>query len=180
MNVSSWFGLDAMHHFTVFDYVVLTIVLLSILLGVLRGMVKEVLSLLNWVLAFWVANRFGDSFAVSLGGIMELGSLNESMRMLLGCAIAFLATMLVGAVITALLGRIITAAGLGFADRLLGAVFGLARGFFIVFVLVVGAGFTTLPQQPFWRDAVLSPLSEDVVRSAKPYLPHNVEKWVRY
>lgn len=178
--MSDFLSMETIRHFTLFDHLVLAIVLLSILLGTLRGMVKEVLSLLNWVLAFWVANRFGAVFAVNLGGIIELEALNEPMRMLLGCSIAFFATMLVGSILTALLGRVITAAGLGFADRALGAVFGLARGFFIVFVLVVGAGFTRLPQQPFWRDAVLSPLSEEAVRSAKPYLPHNIEKWVRY
>ncbi|WP_420010323.1 CvpA family protein, partial [Vibrio parahaemolyticus] len=42
---------------TIFDYIVIAVVVLSVILGLFRGMVKEVLSLANWVLAFWVANR---------------------------------------------------------------------------------------------------------------------------
>lgn len=49
---------------TIFDYVVIAVVVLSVILGLFRGMVKEVLSLANWVLAFWVANRYGADLAV--------------------------------------------------------------------------------------------------------------------
>ena len=49
---------------TLFDYVVIAIVVLSVILGLFRGMVKEVLSLANWVLAFWIANRYGAELAV--------------------------------------------------------------------------------------------------------------------
>lgn len=178
--MSSLWSFDTLQRFNSFDYVVLAIVLLSVLLGMLRGMVKEVLSLVNWVIAFWLANRYGFVVAENLGGLIETESLNDSMRMLLGCSITFLAAMLTGGIVTSLLGKVVTAAGLGFSDRTLGAIFGLGRGLFIVFVVVIGAGFTALPQQPFWRDAVLAPFVEDAVRNVKPYLPQHVAKWVRY
>lgn len=162
---------------TLFDYIVLAVVLLSVVLGLMRGMVKEVLSLSNWVVAFWVANRFGAQLSVHMDWA---DGLSEPMRALLGCAAAFVASMVVGAVLIALIGRIVSAAGLGFADRGLGAVFGAARGFFIVMVLLTGAGFTNLPKQPFWREARLAPHAEDAMRAVKPHLPEAVAKWVRY
>ena len=162
---------------TIFDYIVIAVVVLSVILGLFRGMVKEVLSLANWVLAFWVANRYGADLAVYMDWAE---SLSPPMKALIGCAAAFFATMLVGAILISLLGKIVAAAGLGFADRGLGATFGFARGLFIVLVLVTGAGFTSLPEQPFWRNAMLSPLAEDAMREIKPHLPESVAKWVRY
>lgn len=162
---------------TLFDYVVIAIVVLSVILGLFRGMVKEVLSLANWVLAFWIANRYGAELAVYMDWAE---SLTPPMKALIGCAAAFFASMIVGAILISLLGKIVAAAGLGFADRGLGGTFGFARGLFIVLVLVTAAGFTSLPEQPFWQDATLSPLTMDAMREIKPHLPESVAKWVRY
>ncbi|MEO7320651.1 MAG: CvpA family protein, partial [Nitrosospira sp.] len=40
---------------TIFDYSVLAILVVSILLSVVRGVVRELLSLAGWVVAFMVA-----------------------------------------------------------------------------------------------------------------------------
>ena len=162
---------------TAFDYIVIAILALSVILGIFRGMVQEVLSLVNWMLAFWVANRYGADMAVYMDWA---DSLTAPMKALIGCAAAFFASMIVGVILISLLGKIVTAAGLGFADRGLGGTFGFVRGLFIVLVLVTGAGFTTLPEQPFWQNAKLSPLAVDAMREIKPHLPQSVAKWVRY
>lgn len=163
--------------FTLFDYLVVAIVGLSLVLGLFRGMVKEVLSLVNWAVAFYVANNYGDQLIVYLDWTETL---SPAMKALVGCAAAFFASMIVGAIIIGLLGRIVSAAGLGFMDRGLGGVFGLGRGVIVVLTLVTAAGFTSLPKQPFWRDAVLSPYAMDAMREIKPHLPESVAKWVRY
>jgi len=162
---------------TLFDYIVIAVLVLSVVLGMFRGMVKEVLSLANWVIAFWVANRYGAEMAVYMDWAE---SLTPPMKALIGCAAAFFATMIVGAILISVLGKIGAAAGLSFADRGLGGVFGFGRGLFIVLVLVTAAGFTSLPEQPFWRDATFSPLAVDAMREIKPHLPETVAKWVRY
>ena len=71
---------------TIFDYIVIAIVVLSVVLGMFRGMVREVLSLANWVLAFWIANRYGADLAVYMDWAE---SLSPSMKALIGCAAAF-------------------------------------------------------------------------------------------
>lgn len=162
---------------TIFDYVVIAIVGLSIVLGLFRGMVKEILSLANWVIAFWLANRYGSSLVVYLD---FAEGLSEPIKALLGCAGTFLASMIVGSILIGLLGRVVSAAGLSFADRGLGGVFGAARGCFVVLVLVTAAGFTSLPTKPFWQNAMLWPYTIDVMQKIKPHLPESVSKWVRY
>lgn len=162
---------------TAFDYIVIAILAVSVLLGFARGMVKEVLALANLLIAFWVANKYGGDLVVYFDWA---SGLSDPMKALLGVATAFIACMIVGAILIALLGRLVSALGLGFFDRGMGALFGVARGLVIVMVLVTAAGYTSLPEQPFWQEASLSPMAVDAVREIKPHLPGDVAKWVRY
>jgi membrane protein required for colicin V production len=48
-------------------------------------------------------------------------------------------------------------------------------------LIVVGAaGLTTLPREPFWREATLSGPLETAVVALKPYLPAPLAARVRY
>jgi membrane protein required for colicin V production len=76
--------------------------------------------------------------------------------------------------------RLLKSAGLGLEDRLLGSVFGLARGVLIVMVMVLLAGLTALPRQPAWSDAMLSPPLEAFARVIKPWLTQAVSRYISY
>ena len=78
--------------------------------------------------------------------------------------------ILIGALINLAIAQVIKALGLQLADKGMGGVFGFARGVLIILTLVVVAGLTSLPQQPFWKDALLSPLFEQGARMLKPLL----------
>lgn len=162
---------------TEFDYIVIAIVALSVVLSVLRGLVKEVLSLVNWAAAFYLANRYAGDVMVYLSWAEQLSA---PMQALVGCVSVFVLVLLLGAVLIGLLTRLILAAGLGFFDRGLGALFGVARGLLIVVILVTAAGLTSLPQKAFWREAMLSGYAQDAVRLLKPHLPPHVVEWVKY
>jgi membrane protein required for colicin V production len=75
---------------------------------------------------------------------------------------------------------VIKATGLTVADRGLGGLFGLGRGLVIAMAAVLLAGMTALPQQPFWKDALLSPLAETAARTLKPYLPGDFARHVHF
>lgn len=47
---------------TILDYAVFSILAISIVLSIVRGMVRELLSLVSWVIAFMVANSFVMDF----------------------------------------------------------------------------------------------------------------------
>ncbi len=162
---------------TEFDYVAFSIVGLSLLLSLLRGAVREVLSLLTWGLAFYLGNRHAEDVVVHLSWAEQL---TVPMRAMAGFATVFVMVLLTGWVLTRLVSKLVSAIGLGWVDRVLGLAFGAARGVLIVLVLVTVAGLTSLPQKPFWRDALLSGHAEESVRMLKPHLPPAVVKWVRY
>ncbi|HKT98687.1 MAG TPA: CvpA family protein, partial [Paraburkholderia sp.] len=60
----------------------------------------------------------------------------------------------------------------------LGMMFGLVRGVVLVLILVVLAGLTELPQQDFWRKALLRPYAVQGVLELKPLLPETLAAYV--
>lgn len=158
------------------DYCVIGLVAFSVLLGWWRGLVYEVLSLLGWVVAYIVARLFALDVAPYLPAV--LGA--EAIRMVVAFALLFVATLLVGGIVAWLLSKLVKFVGLGWLDGLLGALFGMLRGGFLLLVLVWLAGMTSLPQAKFWREARLSAPLERVALQAKGWLPESMAQKVKY
>jgi len=135
------------------DYVILGILAISGLLGLLRGFVREIFSLISWVLAVGMAVRFSDAVSVLLQSVMEAGPLRKAAAF---CLILFV-VLIVAALVGSLLARILSGAGLSGTDRLVGLIFGLLRGGILVAVLVLVAGLTPAPRAAWWKDAKLIP-----------------------
>jgi membrane protein required for colicin V production len=161
---------------TGFDYAVIVIVLLSALLGWWHGLVYEVLSLAGWVAAYLVARMF----AASVAPLMPAALGAEALRMTAAYALLFVSTLIVGGVVAWLLSKVVKWVGLGWLDKALGILFGTARGMLVVVALVLLAGLTGFPQQPFWRDAWLSRPLEKIALAAKARLPQNVAQQLHY
>jgi membrane protein required for colicin V production len=161
---------------TVFDYAVLGILGASILLSLMRGFVREALGLASWVVALFLAR----SYAVTVAHMLPNAIPNESLRMLAGFVIVFLATLLVTSLLTIFVSELVKKMGLSVMDRGLGALFGIARGVLIVGVLVMLGGLTSLPQRPEWRDAMLSAPLEEMVIKVSPWLPQDFTKHLKF
>jgi membrane protein required for colicin V production len=161
---------------TVFDYAVLAIVAASSLLGLWRGVVSEVLALVAWVAAFMAARLWADTAGSHLTGLVT----EPTLRYAAGFVVVVLAVLVMFAIGRFVLSLLLRAVGLGFADRLLGAGFGVLRGGLIAFAVVLVAGMTALPKAVWWREAVLAPPLETAVIAAKPWLPAEVAKRIRY
>lgn len=152
---------------TIFDYLVLFVLICSIVISTLRGLVKEVLSLLGWVVALVVANAYGQDLAAMLGDVIP----GAVMRLIAAFIVLFIGVRLLMALFALAVDAVIRRSGLSVADRGLGGLFGLARGLVLVLATVLVCGLTAIPQQPFWKDALLSPLAETAARTVMPFLP---------
>jgi membrane protein required for colicin V production len=161
---------------TSFDYFVLIVVGASILLSVMRGLVKELLSILAWILAFIVAKFY----TLELAHILPSNIPSEELRYLAAFVILFLATLLICTLLAIALSQVIKVAGMGWLDRILGGVFGLLRGVFVVSILVMLCGLTHLPQHPAWRSALLSAPLEALVGKILPWMPAAVAEKIRF
>lgn len=161
---------------TIFDYAVLSILVVSVLLSVMRGVVREVLSLAGWVIAFMVANSWAAGFAAMLPARID----GESLRMLTAFVALFLSTLLAMSLVTMLVSALVKTVGLGLVDRFLGSLFGLARGLLIVLLMVLSAGLTALPQESFWQQAMLSKPLETAALKLTTWLPQDLSSRIHY
>jgi membrane protein required for colicin V production len=161
---------------TIFDYLVLFVLICSIVISTLRGLVKEILSLLSWVVALVVANAYGQQLASMLGGVIP----GAAMRLIVAFIVLFIGVRLLMALFALAVDAIIQRSGLSVADRGLGGLFGLARGLVLVLAGVLVCGLTAIPQQPFWKNALLSPMAETAARTVKPFLPGALARNVNF
>ena len=161
---------------TFFDIAVLVIVGLSVLLSLIRGFVREVLALAAWVVAFLAANVLTGELVPWMPDSIS----TEELKYLAAFVLVFVVVLVVVSVLAILASKLVKSAGLGVEDRLLGGVFGLARGVLVVMVLVLLAGLTTLPRQPVWRNAVLSGPLVEFAGSIKAWLPAELSQRITY
>jgi len=158
------------------DYAIIIIIALSALISVLRGFVKEALSLAAWVLAFWVAFTFHQNLATILADYID----TPSLRLISAFALLFVVTLIIAALVNNLVGQLVKKTGLTGTDRMLGVVFGIARGTIIVAILVLMAGLTQLPADPWWNDSVFIVHFQNMAIWLKSFLPDDIAANFQY
>lgn len=159
------------------DYVVAGILVASVLLGIWRGLVREVLSILAWVIAFLASSLFAGPLAARIPP-----SLIESpeVRTFASYAALFIGTLFATALVALLVSRLVHAVGLSTLDRALGGLFGAARGVLVVVALVLLAGLTGLPHQAAWRESVSGAPLAAFARVLKGWLPQTFSERLSY
>jgi len=142
------------------DFVVLAIIAISVLVGAIRGFIKEAFSLAVWAAAFLIAFSYSGALAIYMESHIELPSVRTS----LAFAGIFILVLLVGGLLTFLVGKLVEKTGLSGTDRLLGGAFGGIRGVALVLAMMLVAGLTPVPQDPWWHQSraiqSLMPLAE--------------------
>jgi len=161
---------------TLFDYLVIFVLIASVVISTLRGLVKEMISLASWIVAFVVANAYGAELARMLPEMVP----GEVVRLILAFIVLFIGVRILMGLLGMAVDALIKAGGLSLADRGLGGLFGLGRGLVIVLAAVILCGMTTIPQQDFWKNALLSPLAETGARTVKPFLPADFAQHVQF
>lgn len=157
------------------DYVILGIIGLSAVISLVRGFVREALSLVVWVAAFWVSWAFFRPLAAQLDWFTV-----PSVRLGASFAILFVATLMVGALLNFLVGQLVEKTGLSGTDRLIGVLFGAARGGVLVAVLVLLAGLTPLPNDPWWQESQLIGYFQELAIWLKTLLPEDIGAKFRF
>lgn len=156
------------------DWGFLAVLLISVLFGAWRGMIYEVLSLLSWVVAFVLASWF----AADLGAYLPLGKTSEAVRDVAGFGCVFVLTLIVSALLIAVLRRLVNTVGLRPVDRALGAIFGLARGFVLLMFLVLIASKTPLQRSADWQASTGVKVITSWVKVMMPMLPSEVARYI--
>jgi membrane protein required for colicin V production len=162
---------------TAFDFILLGILGTSMLLGVWRGLIKELMSLVAFGLAFLAAIWWGPD--LSSFGILNWVK-HDYLKLGIAYASLFIATLLAVGILNMALAAMIKSTGLSPADRGLGAIFGLLRGILLLLVLVTIAGYTPLIEEPWWRNAMFSKQMVGVIQQIKYRMPAPIDQWLPY
>jgi membrane protein required for colicin V production len=158
---------------TIFDGIVLAVVLFSAVLAMVRGFSREVLSIASWVgsaaAAYYLypvlvpyANNYTNDHRIAIAG---------------SAGVVFLVALIVISFITSKIADFIIDSRIGALDRTLGFLFGVARG---LLLLVVALAFwnwlVDVKIQPTWMTQAKSkPFLDMLVQKLEAVLPSNIE-----
>ncbi len=147
---------------------------LSTVVGLWRGLIKEVMALLGWAVAYFMAQWFGPQAGVWV----PVGGAGTSMNAAAGMVVVFVASWLGWAVLTWAVTQVIKESGLSGADRLFGAVFGLMRGVLVALVIVTIVRATPLAQWEPWMASTGVDWLEILLEGLRPVLPEQVVEFL--
>jgi membrane protein required for colicin V production len=169
-------GARGCRHVIWVDFAILILLGLSMLVSLWRGFTREALSLLAWIAAFWVGFTFAHLPAHYLTGYVS----TPSARLALGFLGLFLVTLLLGGVVNYLVCKLVDTTGMSGTDRMLGIFFGLGRGIVLVALLVLLAGLTPMPHDPWWKASLFIRHFEQLAIWMRDLLPPEIAGHVVY
>lgn len=155
---------------TEIDWAVIIVILLSICAGGFRGVIKEVLSVLGWIIGIIFALKYSPDLAVHI----PLESLGMAIRTVLAAILICVVCVLAIGILGIVLRKLLSAAHVSAEDRVLGTVFGFARGVLIVCAAVFLAGLTSAKDTQMWKRSVTIPLAEQVIDWTLPIMPDTI------
>ena len=153
------------------DLLLTGILLVSLIWGLFRGLVREVLALGSWVLAGWLTWQYG----AALGDYLMERLNSERLSYLAGLGIVFICSLAGFTLISRVAYKQFRISGLTAMNRILGAIFGIARGVVVSTLLLFGAQFSPATEADWYRDSELVPyfaplldFTDDVVSQQLP------------
>lgn len=165
------------------DLTLLAMLSVSALVGLWRGLVLELMSLVGWVVAWFLATLLAPSVAGQIFGVqaasamsaMPLGAPREG----LAFALCFVGVLIAWNLLARLLSLVVQATPLNWPDRGLGALFGVLRGVVLLLALVLVVNSTRWAQSAAWKESVVVHWVSLSFATVAPWLPPEWERWLR-
>jgi membrane protein required for colicin V production len=150
------------------DVFIVLVLLASTLIGAFRGFAREAVSLVTWVLGFWLAWKLGPTVEPYLGGLLA----EPAVRPWVARSLVLLAVVIVG-----VLAGLLRSPVLSVVDRLLGTMFGLVRGAVLVGLAVIACQLLQLDHGGWWRQSKLIPYGETIAVWLRTLVNEQGEPW---
>ena len=147
------------------DNLILAVIAISSAFGVRRGFIKEIMSLLSWIAALLVSRVY----SVSLASILENLIDNPSVRYVIAFSVLFVIIIMLGTLFNHLVSKLLVVTGLKTIDRLLGAVFGVARGTVIVLVFLFVLN-VFVSESEWWQQSTLIPYGMVLIEESQFFI----------
>ena len=156
------------------DWICLGVLAASVLLGAWRGLLFEVLSIVGWVVAFFVARWGGEA----VGAALPMGEASEPLRYAAGFVLVFIAVAFVCGMLATLARLAAKNLGMRPVDRVFGAAFGAARGLLVLLALAALVLMSPLREAAWWQASVSAHWLEIALVQLQPMLPASFGKYL--
>ena len=138
------------------DYVIIALMAFSCIAGLYRGLMRELVSLITWLAAIFLAWHFAYLLEPHLGGALSA----EAVRPWAARTIIFVVVLLLGITTGAIVTHFVRLSLLSSLDRMLGFLFGFLRGAVALGVLVMLCHAVRLNDESWYRNSTLMPYAE--------------------
>ncbi|MDN8617800.1 CvpA family protein [Variovorax ginsengisoli] len=156
------------------DWIAVALLLVSMLLGLVRGLVFEVISLAGWVVAFVAAQWLAED----VGRWLPFGDPAASWRYAAGFVLVFVGVAFSVGLLAALTRKLVAAIGLRPVDRILGGVFGVARGAVAMLAVAVVVHLLALSDSAWWHESRSAIVLDAALQGLKPALPDKLASYL--
>jgi len=164
-------------NFNWLDYLFSSIFVLFILLSLWRGLVKEIISIGAWAAGLFIgfmfapklAALFTDSSAVQAtlthagSKVSEHATTESSFAVGVCFVILLVGTLVIGAIISYIMAKVVQVSGISFFNRLLGGVFGFIKGFIVNLVILFCTQMTSYAEEPAWKQSQIVQAYQPVI-----------------
>jgi membrane protein required for colicin V production len=157
------------------DVFLILVLLGSTIIGLLRGLVREAVSLLFWIVAIWAAWKLGSAVEPHLGGLLA----DPNVAPWVGRLVILILVLLAGWVIGMLLSYFTRSLGLGWMDRILGLLFGLLRGLVLMGLIIIGGELLNLHHEEWWGRSKMVPFGETVGDWLRAMVGEKGDPWAK-
>ncbi len=156
------------------DITIVVIILITALIGFMRGLVWMATFIATWIVAGFLAFTYKEQLASALP--IKLGS--DFAQTALAALLIFLGVLIVGAIINAILHKLIKTIGFGTFDRILGIGLGALLGVLAIALLTMLLGLTELPKQEAWAKSKFIPKFQEAATWIKSKVPEDINKYI--
>ena len=155
----------------IIDILIAVAIAISVVVGIFRGFVKEAISIAALLFAIWAALYFGPA----IGDVSDSWLSSEELQMWFGRVLVFSVVLAVGGLLGWGISKLVRLSVLSGMDRLLGSVFGVARGVLLVAVAIIGGQFAGFDNDNWWLQSKLIPHFEVVADWIKVMAPEGLD-----
>lgn len=167
---------QVMQGFNWADYFIIGVILFSTLISLMRGFIAEAFSLLIWIIAAIVAFKS----AASVGNLMSRIIHTPSLRLIIGFVLVFVLILILGSLINHFLAVFVQSTGLSGTNRLLGMIFGFARGVLLIAIFILFAKTTSVVRDPWWQSSHLIPYFQGIATWLQQFIPVHLNNFSHY
>jgi membrane protein required for colicin V production len=143
---------------TSLDYVILAVLAISMVVGIVRGLVRELLALLSWVVSVWLALHYAEIVSEWLAPYLQ----SPQIQYLVALTGIFIVSLLMLSMIAIIIVKLLTLVGIAGTDRSLGGLFGVVRGIAIALVLVFVIRLTPATGEAWFQSSMIVPYLEPI------------------